>query len=198
VETVAPEPGSAWSPDVSDRELWQRIAVGSEAAFTELFRRHLKGVWNYAYRLTGSQHVAEDLASAVFLLAWRKRERVMLVNDSALPWLYAVTSNLARDEYKSSRRRQRLVRRVVELAVVPDHADPASRIDGQSSFDLLVAAIRQLPAAQRRAVELCLLGEMPQADAAQVLGVTEVTLRSNLSRARARLREMATVQEVRK
>jgi RNA polymerase sigma factor (sigma-70 family) len=191
VEPVALDRTSARSPDMSDRELWQRVSAGDQAAFAELFRRHLGSVWNHAYRLTGSRHVAEDLTSSTFLPAWRTRSQVVLVNDSALPWLYAVTGNLARDEYKSSRRRDRLARRLPDPAVTPDHADSAiGRVDGAAGFARLVAAIQQLPSAQRQAVELCLLGEMPQQDAAAVLGVSEGTVRSNLSRARARLREM--------
>ncbi|MET0135279.1 MAG: RNA polymerase sigma factor [Kibdelosporangium sp.] len=175
------------------------MSAGSQAAFAELFRRHLKSVWNYAFRLTGSAHVAEDLTSSAFLTAWRKRSQVTLVRESALPWLYTVTGNLARDEYKSSQRRKRLARRAFEPAVSPDHADrTVHRIDGESGYGQLLAAIRRLPSAQRRAVELCLLGEMPQSRAAEALGVSETTLRSNLSRAKARLREMATVQEARR
>jgi RNA polymerase sigma factor (sigma-70 family) len=190
--------GSPRSPDLPDRELWGQVSGGSHAAFAELFRRHLKSVWNHAYRLTGSQHIAEDVASNTFLTVWRKRSQVVLVSDSALPWLLAVAGNLARDEYKSSRRRIRLTRRVVEPVVVPDHADStADRVDGESGFRRLVAAIQRLPPSQRRAVELCLVAEMSQPDAAAVLGVGEVTLRSNLSRARARLREMVEVQEAR-
>lgn len=192
------DPGSAWPVEVTDKQLWQDIAAGNQAAFAELFRRHLKAVFNYAYRLTASQHVAEDLTSNVFLTAWRKRAQVTLVNDSALPWLYTVTSNLARDEFKSSRRRLRLARKMFESPVSEDHADTAvRRVDSESTFHQLVEAIRRLPASQRRAIELCLLGEMSQPDAAQVLGVSEVTLRSNLSRGRARLREMVEVQEAR-
>jgi RNA polymerase sigma-70 factor (ECF subfamily) len=184
--------------EVTDKQLWQGIAAGDQAAFAELFRRHLKAVYNYAYRLTASQHVAEDLTSNVFLTAWRKRADVTLVKDSALPWLYTVTSNLARDEFKSSRRRLRLARKMFEPQASEDHADSAvRRVDSASNFHRVVEAIRRLPAAQRRAVELCLVGDMPQPDAAQVLGVSEVTLRSNLSRGRARLREMVEVQEAR-
>lgn len=194
----AVDPGSAWPVEVTDKQLWRSIATGDQAAFAELFRRHLKAVYNYAYRLTASQHVAEDLTSNVFLTAWRKRAQVTLVNDSALPWLYTVTSNLARDEFKSSRRRLRLARKMFEPPVSEDHADSAvRRVDSESNFHRLVEAIRQLPASQRRAIELCLLGDMPQPDAAQVLGISEVTLRSNLSRGRARLREMVEVQEAR-
>lgn len=180
--------------DLSDRELWERVSAGDEDAFARIFQRHLKAVWNYANRLTGSAHVAEDITSTTFLTAWRKRGDLVLVSESVLPWLYTVAGNLARDEYKSSRRRLRLTRRAAVPAVAPDHAQ--SIVDQMDGSHPLVVAIRQLPTAQRRAVELCLLGELPQRDAAAILGVAEVTLRSTLSRAKARLRDLVTVREI--
>jgi len=46
----------------------------------------------------------------------------------------------------------------------------------------------QDPRAEREAVELCLLGDLSTADAAELLGVAEASVRSRISRARARLR----------
>jgi RNA polymerase sigma-70 factor (ECF subfamily) len=48
--------------------------------------------------------------------------------------------------------------------------------------------VASLPKAEREAVELVLLGELSTAEAAEVLGVAEVSVRSRISRARARLR----------
>jgi RNA polymerase sigma-70 factor (ECF subfamily) len=52
----------------------------------------------------------------------------------------------------------------------------------------VLAAIQSLPRSERRVAELCLLGELPAADAAELLGIAEGTVRSQLSRARTRLR----------
>ncbi|HEU5472803.1 MAG TPA: RNA polymerase sigma factor [Actinophytocola sp.] len=173
----------------SDGTLWTRAAGGDRSAFTELFERHAEAVWNHAYRLTGSWSRAEDLASATFLTAWRRRGSVTLVRDSALPWLYAVAANLARTEYRSSTRFLRAVRRLPAPDAVTDHADAvADRIDDENRLRAVLAAIRTLPKAERQAVELCLLGELSTADAAELLGVAEVSIRSRISRARARLR----------
>jgi hypothetical protein len=78
----------------TDSGLWQR---GDEAAFGELFERHVQAVWNYCYRLTASRSLAEDLSAETFCIAWRRRSPMTLVGDSALPWLYTVAANLARN-----------------------------------------------------------------------------------------------------
>ncbi len=176
---------------MDDRDLWNRASEGDEAAFSELFERHAEAVWNHAYRLTGSWTAAEDLTSNTFLTAWRRRAEVTLVRDSALPWLYTVAGNAARDEHRGARRRLRLLRKVPDPPVVSDHADAvAERLDGERRLREIVAVVRTLPKAQREVVELCLLAELSAADAAALLSVAEVTVRAHLSRARARLRSL--------
>jgi RNA polymerase sigma-70 factor (ECF subfamily) len=174
---------------MSDAELWRRAALGDHAAFTTLFERHASAVWNHAYRLTGSWTLAEDVGANTFLVAWRKRAEVTLVRDSALPWLYAVAGNLVRNEHRSSGRFLRALRRVQVNDAVDDHADAvASRVDDDRRMHRVVEAVGTLPRAEREAFELCLLGEVSTADAAELLGVAETSVRARLSRARARLR----------
>lgn len=173
----------------SDVELWSRAAAGDRAAFGELFERHVEAVWNHAYRLTASWSLAEDLTSSTFLVAWRRCADVRLVRDSALPWLYTVAGNLARDERRGATRFLRALRRVPDASVEADHADDVvHRVDGDARMARILAAVRSLPRSERQAVELCLLGELPTADAAELLGIAEVSVRSRLSRARAKLR----------
>ncbi|MFK0243829.1 RNA polymerase sigma factor [Amycolatopsis azurea] len=183
VDSCGPPPGR------SDTELWHAAAGGDHGAFTELFERHAQAVWNHAYRLTGSWASAEDLTSATFLTAWRRRADITLIRDSALPWLYTVAGNLARSEHRSSGRRLRLVRRLPEPESVSDHADTVvDQLDGEDRLRQVLALVAKLPRSQRQVVELCLLGDLSFADAAELLGVAEVTVRAHISRARAQLR----------
>ncbi|MEV6901338.1 RNA polymerase sigma factor [Amycolatopsis sp. NPDC051372] len=174
-----------------DAELFGRAAGGDERAFGELFERHAQAVWNHAYRLTGSWAVAEDLTSNTFLIAWRKRAELKLIRDSALPWLYTVAGNLARRERRGAHRRLRLLSRIPEPQLVWDHAEAvAAQLDGEERLKAILDAVSRLPKAQRQIVELCLLGDVPTTDAAALLEVAEVTVRSHLSRARAHLRAL--------
>jgi RNA polymerase sigma factor (sigma-70 family) len=176
-----------------DGELWGR---GDQASFSVLFERHAQAVWNHAYRLTGSWASAEDLTSATFLTAWRKRSDFDLRHGSARPWLYTVAGNLARDEHRGATRRSRLLRRVSEPPVVSDHADSVvDQLHGEVRLRKVIDAVRRLSKSQQVVVELCLLAELPTADAAAHLGIAEVTVRSQLSRARARLRTMLEENE---
>ena len=172
-----------------DQELWARAADGEAAAFRELFDRNAAAVWNYAYRLTGSWATAEDLASLTFLTAWRRLGEVTLVNDSARPWLFTVAANLARRENRRLGRFAHALTRLPRSGVVRDHAEEvADRIDADRRLRTVLAAVAKLPKAERRAVELCLLGGLSSADAAAALGIAEPSVRARISRARSRLR----------
>jgi RNA polymerase sigma-70 factor (ECF subfamily) len=174
-----------------DQELWERAGRGDRDAFGLLFDRHAEALWNYGYRLTGSWAAAEDLTSQVFLVAWRRMGDMTLVHRSARPWRYTVAANLAREERRRTGRFVRALTRLprVDAVRAPDIAtDVATRIDADRRLRVVLDAIRNLPAAEREAVELCLLGELTTAEAATATGVTETGIRSRISRARARLR----------
>ena len=181
----------------TDQDLWAAVAAGDEAAFGTLFDRHSRAVYNHAFRLCGSWSVAEDITQATFLTAWRKRGTVELVHGTALPWLLVVAGNCARTEWRSARRL-----RVVKGRIPPEHDphpadDVAGRLDDERAMGRVLAVVRRLPRAEREAVALCLWSGVGYPEAAAVLGVTEVAVRSRVSRARARLSRLlgATLTE---
>jgi RNA polymerase sigma factor (sigma-70 family) len=174
----------------TDQQLWAAVAAGDEAAFGTLFDRHSRAVYNHAFRLCGSWSVAEDLTQATFLVAWRKRGQVRLVHGTALPWLLVVAGNCVRTEWRSARRRRALLGRIPAEPERDPADDVAGRLDDERAMGRILAAVRRLPRAEREAVALCLWSGVGYAEAAAVLGITEVAVRSRVSRARARLATM--------
>ncbi|OLF11144.1 RNA polymerase subunit sigma-70 [Actinophytocola xinjiangensis] len=180
----------------TDRELWDTARGGDGGAFGLLFDRHARAVYNHCFRLVGSWGAAEDLTQAVFLLAWRKRARVRLTNDSALPWLLGVATNVVHSHHRSVTRWLRTTQRL-PIEDIPDHAeDVARRIDDERRMTELLAAVRELPRNQREALSLCVWSGVSYADAAAVLGIAEVSVRARVSKARARLRDQLTAPVV--
>ncbi|MBQ1044162.1 MULTISPECIES: RNA polymerase sigma factor [unclassified Micromonospora] len=173
----------------SDEELWSSITAGDEAAFGRLFDRYSRPVYNHAFRLTGSWSTAEDVTQATFLVAWRRRHDARLVDGSALPWLLVVATNAVRSEWRSVRRWLALIRRLpAERFVDGDLADEvAARLDDERRMTEVLAVVRRLSPAEREAVALCLWSGVSYPDAAAVLGISEVAVRSRVSRARSRL-----------
>ncbi|MEV4847023.1 RNA polymerase sigma factor [Micromonospora matsumotoense] len=173
----------------SDEELWSSIAAGDELAFGRLFDRYSRPVYNHAFRLTGSWSTAEDVTQATFLVAWRRRHDARLVDGSALPWLLVVATNAVRSEWRSARRWLALIRRLpAERYAEGDLADEVSaRLDDDRRMTEVLSVVRQLSPAEREAVALCLWSGVSYPDAAAVLGISEVAVRSRVSRARSRL-----------
>ncbi|MEU4163274.1 RNA polymerase sigma factor [Actinoplanes sp. NPDC026670] len=166
---------------------------GDEDAFAAVFDRHSRAVYNHAFRLTGSWSVAEDVTSATFLTAWRRRAEVRLVDGSPLPWLLVTAGHHARTEQRTlTRWRHRLFRAPGDDTVADPADDVAGRLDDETRMREVLAAIRSLPRAEREAVALCLWSGLSYPEAAAALGVTESSVRSRVSRARSRLSRQLT------
>src|SRR5215203_3167588 len=78
-----------------------------DAAFTELYRAHLRDVYSYSYYRVGNHHDAEDLTEQTFLQAYRHFERAQRESDGRplRPWLIRIAHNLAANYYRDRARK---------------------------------------------------------------------------------------------
>ncbi|NAZ87056.1 RNA polymerase sigma factor [Kineococcus indalonis] len=174
---------------VSDGELWRRAVAGDADSFGVLFDRHGDAVHGYCARRTGSLDAADDLVSVVFLEAWRRRADVELVDDKALPWLYGIAGRTLQRRWRTTRRHRAALERLPRTEAEPDHADDvAARLDDRRQLAQLQAAFARLRPAEQEVLTLCVWQGLDYASAAVAAGVPVGTVRSRLSRARARLR----------
>jgi RNA polymerase sigma factor (sigma-70 family) len=178
--------------EASDSELWRRAGEGEEECFGVLFDRYADAVRAYCAHRTGSFDTADDLVSVVFLEAWRRRRDIELVGDVALPWLYGIARLTMRHRWRSSVRHRRALARLPRATDVSDHAEEvARRVDDERQLASLRLAFGKLRPADQDVLALCVGQGLDYAAAAIALGVPIGTVRSRLSRARARL-EAAT------
>ncbi|HUJ05495.1 MAG TPA: RNA polymerase sigma factor [Streptosporangiaceae bacterium] len=180
-------------PSASDQELWSH-ACGEHAgeAFGALFERHADRVYAHCFSRTGSWSMAEDLTSAVFLEAWRRRRQVRFSGDSVLPWLLGVANNATRNAQRTLRRHGALLAKLPPPGDESDFAvDAADRIDQERLARHLLCALAGMRPAEREVIALCDWAGLSYAEAAVALGVAEGTVKSRLSRARTHLRELA-------
>lgn len=175
--------------DITDAQLWQRATDGNPAAFGELFERHAHTVYNYCFRRTADWSQAEDLTSIVFLEAWRRRHEVRLENERALPWLLGVATNVVRNAWRTKRRHRAALERIPREREVDFAIDVDTRLDDERQMRAVLRAVRKLPRADQDVLALCLWEGLSYEEAAVALGTPVGTVRSRLSRARARLRE---------
>ena len=175
----------------SDQELWGRAGAGDGDAFGELFDRHCDAIYNYLFRRTGDWSVAEDLTSVVFLEAWRRRRDLRLESASALPWLFGVATNVVRNERRSRRRHRVALARLPKERAELDIAERViDRVESEQTMREALALLVRLPKEQQDVFALCGWSELSYEAAALALGIPVGTVRSRLSRARARLAEL--------
>jgi RNA polymerase sigma factor (sigma-70 family) len=182
---------------VTDRVLWDRSSAGDEQAFGQLYDRHVRAVFTFLHRRTASWTEAEDLTSAVFLQAWRRRTEVVLDRDSVLPWLLGVADYTARSAWRSKFRYRRALSTIQNLAQDEhDHADEvADRVDRDERIRQIRAHLRRLPRHEQEIVELCVWAGLDQQAAAIALDIPVGTVKSRLSRARQHLRDLLASEE---
>jgi RNA polymerase sigma factor (sigma-70 family) len=174
-----------------DAELWERAVAGDASAFGALFERHARAVYNHCFRRTADWALAEDLTSVVFLEAWRRRADVRLERDTALPWLLGVATNVVRNRRRSQRRHNAALQRVPREHA-PDFAgDVDQRLDDERRMQNVLAVVGKLPRPEQDVLALCVWAGLSYEEAALALELPIGTVRSRLSRARARLRELA-------
>lgn len=175
-------------PPVADRELLNRAGAGDGESFGELFDRHRDRVFRHAYSVLHDAVTAEDITAMVFYEAWRKREKIRLVNDSILAWLLVTTNYTINNVTRQQRRYKHFLNQLPEPASDTDIAHEVTERHGQRDEEAWVrSAFGKLNAAGRDVLTLCVIQQLPLAQAAQVLGVPEGTVKSRLSRAKAKL-----------
>jgi RNA polymerase sigma factor (sigma-70 family) len=168
---------------VTDADLVHAANSGSDAAFSRIVERHQGAVRNFLRRmLAGGWAEADDVAQDVFIVAWREIGR--LEDPAGLrAWLLGIAWRRAQDGTRAAFRR-----------AVRDGAWSQSRDAscGGSAEDriALAQAMGRLPPLVRACVALCVADGWSHAEAAQALDLPIGTVKSHVSRGRARLLSM--------
>jgi RNA polymerase sigma factor (sigma-70 family) len=176
--------------EATDAELWETARRGAADAFERLFDRYGRVVYNYCFRRTADWSEAEDLTSAVFLVAWQKRDTVHLDRDGSLgPWLLGIATNLI---HNRSRRAARFARALTRLRGqhrqdAESADDLATRIHDERAMAELLARLRRLPRSELEAFALYAWADLSYEEVAAALGVPIGTVRSRIARARGSL-----------
>jgi RNA polymerase sigma-70 factor (ECF subfamily) len=151
-------------------------------SFDEFYRGTSLRLLRFGYAVVGDLTEAQDLTQEAYTRAWQ-HWRTLVVHPNPEGWLRLVLTRLATDHWRRLGRWHAVLRR----SGPPEPGRPPNE-----DRVLLVAALRRLPAAQRRAVVLYYLADLPVAEVARESGVAEGTVKSCLSRGRAGLAAILT------
>jgi RNA polymerase sigma-70 factor (ECF subfamily) len=174
--------------DRTDAELI-RAAASDAGAFAELYRRHVSIVHGWFRRRL--EWAASDLTAETFAQAWLSRRSFRDESDgSALPWLFGIARNVARESARRNEVETRARRRLglpTDLAAEDGYAEVDERLSPSAA---LAHALETLPEHEREALELRVVDELPYPDLAARLGVRPAAARLRVSRALRRLSAM--------
>lgn len=168
-----------------------RQSVADPSAFEEIFRRHHSRIYTYLARRVGTDPAA-DLASEVFLIAFRKRRSFRVGATDAAPWLFGIASNLAKQQARRvSHRTNAHVRSAAEPSPrpYPGDAEDIDRLLAQQQQHRLNVALGRLSSRDREVFLLLALASLSYAEIAEAVGVPIGTVRSRLNRARQQLED---------
>jgi RNA polymerase sigma factor (sigma-70 family) len=174
---------------------------GDVEAFNQLVRTYEVRVYNLCYRMLGDGDAAADVAQDTFISAYRNLHRFR--GGVFRAWIFRIATNACYDALRARKRRP-----TVSLsAPAPDDEGPAFDLpDGAESPDdfalrrelagAIQRGIAQLPEDQRIVVILSDIQGLAYEEIAEVTGANLGTVKSRLSRARARLREILRAGEL--
>jgi len=187
-----------------DDDLLRRLLAGDEDAFVLLYRRWQGRIYRFAWHMSGSASIAEDVTQEVFLALIAEGGRF----DPALGTVSGYLLGIARNQVRRRIERDGVLVPFAEPGSADRDAKRAPGGNGAHSDVMIVApadfsrgemiasvrrAVLSLPGRYREVVVLCDLQEMSYEEAAAILDCAVGTVRSRLHRARtllaAKLRE---------
>jgi RNA polymerase sigma-70 factor (ECF subfamily) len=182
-----------------DIRLMLRVRDDDPAAFAELVDRFQHRLVAVMHHVVGSPDEAEDLAQEAFLRVYRTRKKYS-PKAKFSTWLFTIANNLALNALRDRKRRPALPLAVRDSgplgprpheATAPARDDPpAHNLQQQELADVIREALAGLNERQRVAIVLNKFEDMNYADIADVMGLTTKAVKSLLSRARTKLREV--------
>ena len=172
------------SLDDPDGELVRRVGEGQAHAVEALVARKLPRMTALALRLLGDRGEAEDVVQELFVRVWRSAPAWRPGAAKFDTWMHRVALNLCTDRLRK--------RREVALPETWDMADPAPNADAameeQAQSDAVGRALAELAPRQREAIVLTYYQELPNREAASLMGIGVDALESLLARGRRALK----------
>ncbi len=185
----SPEPAA----ERSDEELMLRVRAGDLDAFNLIVLRHQRAVFNVCLRTLNDGALAEDAAQEAIVRAWQRADTFR--GGAVLPWLLRIARNRAIDIIRERSRRPASSMDAEPYEMEPTWStqvhreSPEARALRNEVADALERALAALPEDQRAVVILSDVQGMPYEDVAAATGSALGTVKSRLSRARAKLRQ---------
>ena len=174
---------------LSDEALVALVARSDEGALAELYDRVGRVAYGLAFRVLRDDRLAEDAVQEAFLGVWRTAAGFRAERAKASTWILTLVHRRAVDLVRrEERRRADPLDDETRDAATSESAEDAAWLGFER--ERVQGALRQLPDAQREAIELAYYGGYSQSELAERLGMPLGTIKSRMFAGLARLREL--------
>jgi RNA polymerase sigma-70 factor (ECF subfamily) len=181
-------------PRNGEAELVARALAGDHEAYASLVRPHERIAFRVATAITGWRADAEEATQNGLVKAYRSLDR-FTPGAAFRPWLLRIVVNEAHNVLRAERRHQRLGLRAAGQHDAPA-AGPDEAVLAREELDTVLGALRRLPETDRVAIALRYFAELPDPEAAALLGASPEAYRVRLLRARRRLQTLLEETDV--
>ncbi|AIZ64700.1 RNA polymerase [Hymenobacter sp. DG25B] len=170
--------------------LVERCRLGDRRAQAEIYKRYSRAMFNASLRITGDYAEAEDVLQEAFLSAFRELHSYK--GDSSFgSWLKRIVINKSINCLRN-RRLQLVPLGEQHDGISLDYAETSAELEETTwRADVVRRCVQELPDGYRVVLSLYLLEGYDHAEIASILNITESTSKSQYSRARKKLLELA-------
>ncbi|MBC9932651.1 RNA polymerase sigma factor [Chitinophaga qingshengii] len=167
----------------TENNLFRAIANGDEKAFEQLFNQYRNKVYTIAWKITGSEALAEEIVLDVFLKVWLKREQLPGL-EYFTAWLFTITRNRVFKTLKQLA--QQATNQSItdqEEWLLPPVASSSERLLEKEYRQILHDAVSRLSPQQKKVYQLIKENGMKREEAAKALNLSPETVKRHLAEA---------------
>lgn len=169
----------------------QQASFGDEGAFASLYDETNALVYGLAMRMLGNAEDAEEVTLDVYNQVWRIAKSFDAQRGSVTAWLMTLTRTRSLDKIRARASRSKNVDPLPEQFDLPSPTQtPEDQTAAAQQRTLVLAALGQLPADQRRALELAYFQGMSHSELAESLGEPLGTIKTRIRLGMMKLREL--------
>jgi RNA polymerase sigma-70 factor, ECF subfamily len=187
-------------PVPDDEALLARVAKSDSQALALLYERYARLVYSLALRILNNGELAEDIVQETFWRVWRRSETFRTGRGSVVGWISGIARNLSIDELRRQRTRPNEVRDTEANPVLREMVDGRMDVVGVALENerrrLIAAALQQMTAEQRQAIELAYFGGLSQSEIAERLHSPIGTIKTRIRSGLRKLHEILTAQQL--
>ena len=174
--------------ELSEPEVIDHAVRGSEEAFSELYTRYVRRIYNYVFYRTGNHNDAEDITERVFLRALKAIHRYDNRGVPFTAWLYRIAHNLIANWHRDGQRRKEVP--LEDYTYMESQQDlPEQQVISRQREAKLLEIIRQLPPERQTLLILKFIDQLSNEEVGSIMGRSEGAVKSLYHRTLLSLRD---------